>query len=119
MPISSIIGEKCGPRSVTEFSEDKSWLKTSNSSSESVTSTTFSSSEFLVQDGVAIPINCCDEEASTFGLPFGIEVELQVPSVVGPGKRTGYVEKVPSGIGVPSGRRNPSTATLMRRRRGS
>ena len=46
MPISSIIGEKCGPRSVIEVSGDKSLLKTSNLSSESVTSTTSSSFEF-------------------------------------------------------------------------
>ena len=59
-----------------EVSGDKSWLKTSNSSLESVTSTTSSSSEFLVRDGVAIPINCCDKEAFTFGMPSGIEVEL-------------------------------------------
>ena len=119
MPISSIIGEKCGPRSVTEVSGDKSLLKTSNSSSELVTFTTFSSSELLVLDGVAIPVNCCDKEAPTLGMPLGIEVELWVPSVVGPGKRMGCVGKVPSGIGAPSRRRNPSIATLMRCRRGS
>ena len=85
MPISSIVGEKCGPRLVTEVFGDKSWLKTSNLSSESVTSTTSSSSEFLVRDGVEISVNCCDEEAPTFGMPSGIGVELWVPSVVGLG----------------------------------
>ena len=76
MLISSIIGEKCGPRSGIEVSKDKSWLKTSNSSSESVTFTTSSSFEFLVQVGVAISINCCDEKAPTFGMPSSIGVEL-------------------------------------------
>ena len=76
MPISSIIGEKCGLRSVIEVSGDKSLLKTSNSSLESFTSITSSSSKFLVRDGVAIPINCCDKEAPTFGMPSGIGVEL-------------------------------------------
>ena len=85
MPISSIVGEKCGPRLVTEVFGDKSWLKTSNLSSESVTSTTSSSSEFLVRDRVEISVNCYDEEAPTFGMPSSIGVELWVPSVVGLG----------------------------------
>ena len=85
MHISLIVGEKCGPWLVTEVSGDKSWLKTSNLSSESVTSTTSSSSEFLVRDGVEISVNYCDEEAPTFGMPSGIGVELWVPSVVGLG----------------------------------
>ena len=85
-----------------------------------LTSTTSSSSsKFLVQDEVAILVNCCDEEAPTFGMPSGVGVELWVPLVVGPGKRMGYAEKVPSGIGALSGRRNPSTAMLMQCRCGS
>ena len=76
MPISLIIGEKCRPRTGTKVSGDKSWLKTLNSSSKSVTSTTSSSSEFPVRDGVAIPINCSEEEAPTFGMPSSIGVEL-------------------------------------------
>ena len=118
MPISSIIGEKCGSKSVTEVSGDKSLLKTSNSSSESVISTTSSSFEFLVRDKVPVSVNCCDEEAPTFGMPSSIGVELWVPSVVGRRKRMGCVEKVLSRIGAPSGRRNHSTTTLMQRRRG-
>ena len=68
---------------------------------------------------MSILVNCCDEETSTFGMPSDIGVELWVPSVVGPRKRMGRVEKVPSGIGAPSGKRNPSTAMLMRHRCGS
>nr|XP_023874916.1 receptor-like protein kinase 2 [Quercus suber] len=77
MPILSIIGENSGLRSETEVSGDKTWLKTSNSSSESFTSTTSPSSELAVQDEVATLVTCCDNEALTFE-----NIPMEIPKAI-------------------------------------
>ena len=100
IPISSIMGENGGPRLGCEISGDKACLKTSNSSSESITSNTSPSSMSTRRDEVvASAIHCCDETPA-FGIPSGIGVVISTPSTFGPR------------------RRKPGTATLIRWRRG-
>ena len=101
IPISSIIGENRGPRSGREISGDKAWLKTSNSSSESATSNTSPSFMSARRDQIVAPaVRRCDETPA-FGIPSGIGVVISTPSTFGPR------------------RRKPSTAMLIRWRRGS
>ena len=101
MLISSIIGEKCGPRSGTEVSKDKSWLKTSNSSSESVTFTTSSSFEFLVRDGVVISINCCDEKALLLVCLSILELNFEHPQLLGQEREQAVWRKYLMGLECP------------------
>ena len=89
-----------GLRSKVEVSGDQVWLKTSNPSSKSNTSTTSSSSVLAMQEEVAAPMTCDSGEA-TFGIPLGMST----------------VATTPSRIGLES--RKPGAATLIRYSRGS
>ena len=100
IPISSIMGENGGPRFGCEISGDRSWLKTSNSSSELTTSNTFPSSMSTRRDEVVASAIRCYDETPAFGIPSGIGVVIFTPSTFGPG------------------RRKPGTATLIQWRRG-
>ena len=94
------MGENGGSRLGCEISGDKACLKTSNSSSESITSNTSPSSMSTRRDEVvASAIHCCDETLA-LGIPSGIGVVISTPSTFG------------------LRRRKLGTATLIRWRRG-
>ena len=88
------------PRSGVEVSGNKAWLKTSNSSSESDTSTISSSSVSAGWEEVATLVVCYGGEA-TFGMPLGIGLVVSIPSGTRP-----LIRKL-------------RTATLIRCSRGS
>ena len=94
IPISSINRLNGGPRSKVEISRDKAWLKTSNSSSESGTSTTSSSFVLVEREEVATPVVCCSGKA-TFSIPSKIGFVVIMSASMG------SMVSVPPGIGTP------------------
>ena len=93
-PISFVIGMNGSsnsrngwPRSGLEVSGFKLWLKASNSSSESKTSTIFSSSSALVvwEEVPSLVLIC--RGGVTLGMPLGMDGITKVPYGIGPGTK--------------------------------